>query len=96
VVIWNEEPADVVDHPEFGRIGPVPYRRTGSHRGRGFWAIRGPGIEAGSKLPTAHAVDLTATILSLMNAPLPEYLDGSPIIQMKPASQEFKTKAEGA
>lgn len=82
VLTWHEEPADVVDHPTLGRIGPVPYRRTGSHRARGFVAIQGPGIEANSSLPTGHAVDLAPTILNLMGAPLPEYFDGKPLLEV--------------
>ncbi|NET39558.1 MAG: nucleotide pyrophosphatase [Cyanothece sp. SIO1E1] len=81
VVIWQEQPADVIDHPDFGRIGPVPYRRTGSHRARGFLTVRGPGIEAGSQLPESHAVNLTPTILELMGAPIPSYMDGKPLLK---------------
>ncbi|NES04236.1 MAG: nucleotide pyrophosphatase [Okeania sp. SIO2F4] len=81
VVIWAEQPADVVDHPKFGRIGPVPYRRTGSHRGRGFLSVVGPGIKAGSSLPEGHGVDLPATILNLMGVPIPEYMDGKPLVE---------------
>ena len=80
VVVWNEDPADVVEHPAVGRIGPLPFRRTGSHRGRGFWAASGHGIDPGTDFPEAHCVDLTATILALLQAPLPNYLDGRPII----------------
>lgn len=87
VVIWAEEPADVIDHPEFGRIGPVPYRRTGSHRGRGFLTVRGPGIDAGSTLPDGHGVDLAPTILELMGAPIPEYFDGKPLVLRKQVSE---------
>lgn len=81
VVIWAEQPADVVDHPQFGRIGPVPYRRTGSHRARGFITIKGKGITPNSTLPEGHAVDLAPTILELMSAPIPNYMDGKPIIK---------------
>ena len=87
VVIWQEQPADVVDHPEFGRIGPVPYRRTGSHRGRGFLTVRGPNIEAGSTLPEGHGVDLAPTILELMDAPIPDYFDGKPLLKQKQAAE---------
>jgi predicted AlkP superfamily phosphohydrolase/phosphomutase len=79
VVVWAEEPADVVDHPTAGRIGPVPYRRAGSHRARGFWAAQGPGLEAGASVAEADAVDLTATIVALMGAPVACHLDGRPI-----------------
>jgi predicted AlkP superfamily phosphohydrolase/phosphomutase len=80
-VIWNDIPADVIDSPTFGRMGPVPYRRTGSHRARGFFVTTGPDIEPGTTLPTAHSVDLAPTILSMMGAPIPEHLDGKPIMK---------------
>lgn len=81
VVVWQETPADVVDHPTCGRIGPIPYRRTGSHRDRGFWIVRGPEIEPGSNLPQGHGVDLSPTLLGLMGAPIPEYMDGKPLLK---------------
>ena len=76
VVVWDEAPADVVDHPKCGRIGPVPYRRTGSHRARGFVTITGPDIPPNSQLKAGHGVDLAPTLLHLMGAPIPDYFDG--------------------
>ncbi len=82
VVEWADMPADVIDHPTFGRVGPVPYRRTGSHRSQGFLTVRGPNIPAGSTLPAGHAVDLAPTILELMGAPIPDYFDGESLTQL--------------
>ena len=76
VVVWNDKATDVIDHPRLGRIGPVPYRRTGSHRARGFWMLKGPDVGAHTTLPSGHAVDLAATILELMQAPAAAPLDG--------------------
>lgn len=81
VVIWQEEHAtDVVDSPNFGRIGPVPHHRTGSHRAKGFFLAQGPGIAPGSSLPVGHALDLAPTILELMGAPIPEYCEGKALL----------------
>ncbi len=66
IVTWTETPADVVDHPDLGRIGPLPFRRTGSHRSRGFWIATGPSIEPGTQRPRMRAVELPAAILRLM------------------------------
>ena len=82
VVKWSDMAIDVVDHPSFGRIGPVPYRRTGSHRARGFMIVKGPGIEAGTTLQEGHCVDLAPTILDLMGARIPEYFDGKSLIKL--------------
>ena len=81
MVLWNDEPTDVVDHPKYGRIGPIPYRRSGSHRARGFWAVKGPGIVAGTVFPEADAINLPPTLLELMGAPIPAYLDGWAMIK---------------
>lgn len=82
VIIWQEEnPTDVVDSPDLGRIGPVPFNRTGSHRARGFFLAKGPGIAPGSTLPVGHALDLAPTVLELMGADIPEYFEGKPMVQ---------------
>ncbi|MCL6436417.1 MAG: alkaline phosphatase family protein [Leptolyngbyaceae cyanobacterium HOT.MB2.61] len=90
VVTWQEEcVTDTVDSPDVGRIGPVPYTRTGSHRADGFLAIQGPGIEPGKKLPNGHSLDLAPTILSLMDIAIPQHFEGKPLAQppsMVPAS----------
>ncbi|PIG95294.1 alkaline phosphatase family protein [Gloeocapsopsis sp. IPPAS B-1203] len=83
VVIWQEDHAtDVVDSPTLGRIGPVPYFRTGSHRSQGFLIAKGPGIASGSTLPLGHALDLAPTILKLMDAPIPEYCEGKALLDL--------------
>jgi predicted AlkP superfamily phosphohydrolase/phosphomutase len=81
VVLWDDEPADVVDHSKYGRIGPIPYRRSGSHRARGFWVVKGPGIAPGSAFPEADAIHLPPTILELMGAPIPAHFEGSALIR---------------
>lgn len=81
-VVWQEQPTDVIDSPTFGRIGPVAYRRTGSHRARGFLLATGPDITPGSTIPTGQAVDLAPTILNLMGAPIPAHCDGKPLIEI--------------
>lgn len=81
VVVWQEEyPTDVVDSPTLGRIGPVPYYRTGSHQAQGFLLAQGPGIDPGSTLPEAHALDLAPTILAMIGAPIPDYYEGKPLL----------------
>jgi len=79
-VVWQEEyPTDVMDSPEYGRFGPLPPYRGGSHRPEGFIMALGSGIEAGSSLSEGHVMDLGPTILDLMGAPIPERLQGKPL-----------------
>ncbi|ACK72953.1 conserved hypothetical protein [Gloeothece citriformis PCC 7424] len=76
VVLWEDWAVDVVDSPTYGRIGPVYFNRSSAHRDRGFVIAKGPNIHPGSKLAQGHAVDLSATILELMGAPVAKHLDG--------------------
>lgn len=91
VALWyeNEQITDVVDSPDFGRIGPVPLFRTGSHWERGFLFAQGPGIAAKSTLPVCDTIDLPPTILNLMGAPIPDHFEGkvllNPIVDGAPA-----------
>jgi predicted AlkP superfamily phosphohydrolase/phosphomutase len=78
VVVWDDEPADACDCGELGRIGPVPYHRSGGHHGEGFLAVTGPDIAPGSR--GAHAtIDLAPTLLRLAGAQIPPGLDGSAV-----------------
>ncbi|NEQ97186.1 MAG: nucleotide pyrophosphatase [Cyanothece sp. SIO2G6] len=82
VVIWQEKTvADAVDIEGLGRIGPVPFLRTGSHRADGFIVAKCDGVEAGSSLEQGHSLDLAPTLMHLMDAPLPDYFDGKPLIK---------------
>lgn len=80
IVMWQDEAIDVWDHPTLGRIGPLPYRRTGSHRSHGFVALRAPGLSAGTRLRDGNIVDLPQTILHLMGLPPNETLEGSSLL----------------
>lgn len=81
IVLWQEDAAtDMIDSPSSGCIGPLPYFRTGGHCSQGFLAARGPRILPGSSLADLQATDLTATLLSLLGQPLPDYVDGRAIL----------------
>ena len=81
VVLWRENPTDVVDSPDFGRMGPVTYYRPGGHRPRGWLMAKGADIAPGSPLEKGSAIDIGPTILALMGAPIPEYCDGKPLLR---------------
>ncbi len=77
VVAWQDEFAtDVATSTRFGRLGPYPHYRAGSHRHEGFICARGPGIPAGTHIENGHVMDLAPTILRLLDVPVPEHIDG--------------------
>jgi hypothetical protein len=87
VVLWHEQPCDVVDHPTLGRVGPVPYSRPGGHRPQGFLMLDSPGENTQSFHSQAGgAIDLAPTLLDLMNAPIPQYLDGKSLLSREHAA----------
>jgi predicted AlkP superfamily phosphohydrolase/phosphomutase len=81
IVLWEEQPTDVVDSPDFGRIGPITYYRSGGHRPQGFLMAKGEGIAPGSSLSEAESIDLAPTILELMGAKIPEDFDGKSLLK---------------
>jgi predicted AlkP superfamily phosphohydrolase/phosphomutase len=73
IVLWSPIPTDTVDSPTAGRIGPVPFYRSGSHTEQGFAWISGPGIEA-TRLPDGRPASLAPTLLTLLGARAPGYM----------------------
>ena len=64
-VVWNGAPTGI-QHPEYGKIGPVPYRRTGGHTGgNGFAYVAGTKLEPGN-YGTHSSYDVTATLADLL------------------------------
>ncbi|MBD2577591.1 alkaline phosphatase family protein [Oscillatoria sp. FACHB-1406] len=83
IVLWHKDRAiDVIDSPEFGRIGPAPSPRSGGHRSDIFFMATGPGIEPGSSLPLGHALDIAPTILHLMGMPIPDSYEGKSLLKI--------------
>ena len=87
IVSWDEgRPADALDCPGFGRVGPVPFFRSGGHVAHGtpienLLLACGPGIEAGSSLRAGVLEDLPATLLALAGAPRPPGMTGRSLFE---------------
>ena len=78
MVVWEGGPVEAADCGEFGRIGPIPFHRSGSHALEGFVVAVGPGLAPGPR-PGGTPLDLGPTLLRLAGAPVPDGLDGAPI-----------------
>jgi len=57
------------------------YRYSWMHRDHGLLMMMGPQIERGTKLDDAHIVDLAPTILYTMGVPIPQDMDGHPLVE---------------
>jgi predicted AlkP superfamily phosphohydrolase/phosphomutase len=75
VVVWKGLMC-ALDHPRFGRIGPVPFRRPGGHTGRfGMAYIHSSEIRAGEQ-GVRSSFDVVPTLIELLGEPLPAGLSG--------------------
>ena len=79
----DERPLDVVESALAGRIGPLPYFRSGAHHAHGvtfnnLMYLSGPGVTAGHSEQPAAPEDIPATILALLGVDLPAGFDGVP------------------
>ncbi len=76
VILWRGAPLGF-DHPDLGRIGPVPYRRTGGHTGsHGFLFLEAPGLTP-EDCGIHSAYDVVPTLFELLGEPAPNTLSGA-------------------
>ena len=79
MVCWRDNVVtDVVDHPRLGRIGPVPFFRSGGHSTRGFVLARGEGFDPATEFDDMRTEDLTATVLDHLGVEMPAHVTGKP------------------
>lgn len=70
VIVWRHGP-QCLDHPRLGRIGPVPWRRTGGHTGsRGMVWVRSSRVSAGDH-GHASSFDTVPTMIDLLGCDRP-------------------------
>ena len=76
IIDW-ESATTGFDHPSIGRIGPVPYRRTGGHSGRyGFAYVAGQNVMPGD-FGIRSTFDVVPTVIDLLGVPQPSRLSGA-------------------
>lgn len=74
-IVWESAPLGFV-HPELGRIGPLPYRRTGGHTGKhGMAFVAGDGMEPGD-YGIHSSFDVVPTVIELLGEPRLPALSG--------------------
>jgi len=75
VIVWRGASLGF-EHPTLGRIGPLPYRRTGGHTGPyGMAFFAGEGITAGD-FGVRPSFDVVPTIVDLLGEKLPSGYSG--------------------
>ena len=55
---------------------------SGCHRREGIFIASGAGIRPGVQLKAAHITDIAPTVLHLMGLPVPEPMDGRPLLEI--------------
>lgn len=53
--------------------------KSGTHRDHGIFLAHGAGIRSGATVNNPHITDLAPTILTLLDVPIPEDMDGRPL-----------------
>jgi predicted AlkP superfamily phosphohydrolase/phosphomutase len=79
VIVWEGAPLGLI-HPRLGRIGPIPYRRTGGHTGgHGIAYVSDPaGLE---HVGGMSAFDLVPTMLQMAKHPPVQGISGRGVLQ---------------
>ena len=90
IVLWDE--GSTATHralvsSEYGTLpwptpGMQPEGRSGGHTGTGFLLVAGNRIKSGN-IKDAHILDLAPTILSLLEHPIPDHMEGKVLQIMK-------------
>jgi predicted AlkP superfamily phosphohydrolase/phosphomutase len=81
VVVWRGA-ALGFEHPKLGRVGPVPYRRTGGHTGPyGMAYLAGPGVKD-TDLGVRSSFDVAPTIAELLDERMAPGSSGSSFLSL--------------
>ena len=79
IIVWKGAPL-ALEHPKVGRIGPVPFRRTGGHTGLfGMAYLKCDAIAPGD-YGTRSSFDVVPTLLDLLRQSIPDEISGKSLI----------------
>ena len=79
IVNWKGSPL-CLEHPDLGRIGPVPFRRTGGHTGLYGMAYLKSDMLAPGDYGTRSSFDVVPTLFALLNERLPDDISGHSLV----------------
>jgi predicted AlkP superfamily phosphohydrolase/phosphomutase len=79
IVSWKGSPL-CLEHSDLGRVGPVPFRRTGGHTGLYGMAYLKSDILAPGDYGTRTSFDVVPTLFALLNERLPENISGQSLV----------------
>jgi predicted AlkP superfamily phosphohydrolase/phosphomutase len=87
-VLWNQSFAwETIYSPRFGQLQIRQQdARTGGHSARGFVLVAGPDVPAGLLLPSGSIYDIAPTVLHAAGVPIPDDMDGRPLVFQKAGS----------
>ncbi len=80
VVVWKGTFC-ALEHPSLGRVGPIPFRRTGGHTGPfGMAYVSNVEVESGDR-GLRSSFDVVPTLIELLGEPLPDGLSGASLLR---------------
>ena len=80
-IVWEGAPLGFTS-PQFGKIGPVPYRRTGGHTGQyGFLSVASEELPSG-QFGVASSFDVVPTLLHLLGERKQTQISGTSLLPL--------------
>ena len=81
-LLEQSDPNGSADDAVTRATGPIWHgvEFSGSHRLDGIFAMSGGPVKSGHSLEGAHIVDVAPTVLYLMGLPIPDGMDGKPLV----------------
>jgi hypothetical protein len=77
--VWNEASLGF-EHPRLGRIGPIPFRRTGGHTGAYGVAYLSSGRIQSGEYGERTSFDVVPTLFDLLGQPCPGHISGRSLL----------------